>query len=213
MVFFVYFCFVLTSFSGNVFQFENVNKSQKNVKMSKENVISVIYSPEKRKRNTKYRKQSPYFEPGHELCSKRKKEPWNPPKSPFELIQETLYDKPWQLLIATIFLNKTTGKVALPILKDFLTKWPDPDSLSSCDEDTIADILQPCGLNHRRARVIKRFTEEYLMKPWKYPIELYGIGKYGNDSYRIFCVNEWKQVRPNDKKLNLYHQWLKDNYL
>ena len=180
-------------------------------KMSK----SVINSPEKprKRKNTKYRKQSPYFEPGHELCNKRKKEPWEPPKSPFELIQETLYDKPWQLLIATIFLNKTTGKVALPILKEFLTKWPDPDSLSSCDEDTIADILQPCGLNHRRARVIKRFTEEYLMKPWKYPIELYGIGKYGNDSYRIFCVNEWRQVRPNDKKLNLYHQWLKENYL
>lgn len=36
--------------------------------------------------------------------------------------------------------------------------------------------------------------DEYLTKPWRYPIELHGIGKYGNDSYRIFCVNEWKQV-------------------
>lgn len=37
--------------------------------------------------------------------------------------------------------------------------------------------------------------DEYLNKQWKYPIELHGIGKYGNDSYRIFCVNEWKEVR------------------
>jgi len=37
-------------------------------------------------------------------------------------------------------------------------------------------------------------TEEYLTKSWTYPDELYGIGKYGNDSYRIFCVNEWKEV-------------------
>lgn len=37
--------------------------------------------------------------------------------------------------------------------------------------------------------------DEYLHKQWKYPIELHGIGKYGNDSYRIFCVNEWKEVR------------------
>ena len=29
---------------------------------------------------------------------------------------------------------------------------------------------------------------------WQYPIELYGIGKYGNDSYRIFCTPEWKEV-------------------
>lgn len=36
--------------------------------------------------------------------------------------------------------------------------------------------------------------DEYLVKQWKYPIELHGIGKYGNDSYRIFCVNEWKEV-------------------
>lgn len=39
-------------------------------------------------------------------------------------------------------------------------------------------------------------SDEYLTKPWRYPIELHGIGKYGNDSYRIFCVNEWKQVSP-----------------
>ena len=26
--------------------------------------------------------------------------------------------------------------------------------------------------------------------PWVYPDELHGIGKYGNDSYRIFCTGE-----------------------
>lgn len=39
-----------------------------------------------------------------------------------------------------------------------------------------------------------QFSDEYLTKKWTYPIELHGIGKYGNDSYKIFCVNEWKQV-------------------
>ena len=51
-----------------------------------------------------------------------------------------------------------------------------------------------------------------MHKPWKYPIELYGIGKYGNDSYRIFCVNEWKLVRPKDRMLNKYHEWLWDQH-
>lgn len=37
-------------------------------------------------------------------------------------------------------------------------------------------------------------VDEYLTKQWRYPIELHGIGKYGNDSYRIFCINEWRQV-------------------
>ena len=33
-----------------------------------------------------------------------------PPKSPFNLVQETLWKEPWKLLIATIFLNRTTGQ-------------------------------------------------------------------------------------------------------
>jgi len=34
-----------------------------------------------------------------------------PPASPFGLVQEQLYKEPWKLLVATIFLNKTTGGV------------------------------------------------------------------------------------------------------
>lgn len=54
-------------------------------------------------------------------------------------------------------------------------------------------------------------SEEYITKAWKYPIELHGIGKYGNDSYKIFCVNEWRDVKPRDSKLVLYHKWLHEN--
>lgn len=38
------------------------------------------------------------------------------------------------------------------------------------------------------------FLEEYLTKQWRYPVELHGIGKYGNDSYRIFCLGEWREA-------------------
>ncbi len=56
------------------------------------------------------------------------------------------------------------------------------------------------------------FADDYLTVDWTYPIELYGIGKYGNDSYRIFCVDEWRTVRPKDKMLNKYHEWLGRTY-
>jgi methyl-CpG-binding domain protein 4 len=49
---------------------------------------------------------------------------------------------------------------------------------------------------------------DFLSKNWKYPIELYGIGKYGNDSYRLFCVNEWRIVQPDDILLSKYKDWL-----
>lgn len=82
-------------------------------------------------------------------------------------------------------------------------------------------------------------ADEYLNKQWRYPIDLHGIGKYGNDSYRIFCVGEWRQVSgiptillsvyyisfvmnfigvfiskvtPEDHMLNKYHAWLWENH-
>ena len=33
-----------------------------------------------------------------------------PPCSPYGLVQEELWEDPWKLLVATIFLNRTTGK-------------------------------------------------------------------------------------------------------
>merc|ERR1712223_978434 len=103
-------------------------------------------------------KKSPYFTKNHELCIRTKvKFSWTPPKSPFNLIQEELYSEPWKLLLATIFLNKTNGKVALPLFWDFLTKWPNPESVCEASEEDIATFLQPIGLYNRRARVVKRF--------------------------------------------------------
>ncbi|XP_074458947.1 methyl-CpG-binding domain protein 4 isoform X8 [Larus michahellis] len=136
---------------------------------------------------------------------------WTPPRSPFNLVQETLFHDPWKLLIATIFLNKTSGKMAIPVLWEFLKKYPSPEITRTADWKEMSELLRPLGLYELRAKTIIRFSDEYLSKRWKYPIELHGIGKYGNDSYRIFCVNEWKEVQPQDHKLNVYHAWLWEN--
>ncbi|XP_064632527.1 uncharacterized protein LOC135490887 [Lineus longissimus] len=137
---------------------------------------------------------------------------WTPPKSPYKLVQESLFHDPWKLLIATIFLQRTAGKAAIPVLWEFFTKWPSAEIARDSDWREIAKLLQPLGLHEKRAQIVVRFSDEYLSKDWKYPMELYGIGKYGNDSYRIFCLNEWKQVTPDDHMLNYYHRWLWRNH-
>ncbi|XP_075014639.1 methyl-CpG-binding domain protein 4 isoform X2 [Calonectris borealis] len=162
------------------------------------------------------RKTSPYFSSKY---SKEAPSPprrkafrkWTPPRSPFNLVQETLFHDPWKLLIATIFLNKTSGKMAIPVLWEFLKKYPSPEITRTADWKEMSELLKPLGLYELRAKTIIKFSGEYLSKRWKYPIELHGIGKYGNDSYRIFCVNEWKEVQPQDHKLNVYHAWLWEN--
>ncbi|XP_063267438.1 methyl-CpG-binding domain protein 4 [Prinia subflava] len=181
-------------------------------------VPAVRVSPEESVPRTQVerRKTSPYFSSKY---SKEAPTPprrkalrkWTPPRSPFNLIQETLFHDPWKLLIATIFLNKTSGKMAIPVLWEFLKKYPSPEVARAADWKEMSELLKPLGLYELRAKTIIRFSGEYLSKAWRYPIELHGIGKYGNDSYRIFCVNEWKEVQPEDHKLNVYHTWLWEN--
>ncbi|CAL1270988.1 unnamed protein product [Larinioides sclopetarius] len=160
--------------------------------------------------------QSPYFNTKSKANNpltpsffRRNIPKWIPPRSPYNLIQEDLYHDPWKLLIATICLQKTTGKSVKRILANFFTKFPTPEEIFTAQPSDISKVLEPLGLQDKKAKIIIRFSDEYVNKNWKYPIELHGIGKYGNDSYRIFCVNEWKQVEPKDHMLEKYHQWLK----
>uniref|UniRef100_A0A3Q3XMQ5 Methyl-CpG-binding domain protein 4 n=1 Tax=Mola mola TaxID=94237 RepID=A0A3Q3XMQ5_MOLML len=136
---------------------------------------------------------------------------WTPPRSPYNLVQETLFHDPWKLLVATIFLNKTR-KMAIPLLWQFFEHYPSPEVTSESDWKPMSEFMKPLGLYELRAKTLIRFSEEYLTKQWHYPIELHGIGKYGNDSYRIFCVGEWRQVTPDDHMLNKYHTWLWENH-
>nr|XP_058144610.1 methyl-CpG-binding domain protein 4 isoform X7 [Dasypus novemcinctus] len=92
--------------------------------------------------------------------------------------------------------SSPTSKMAIPVLWEFLEKYPSAEVARTADWREVSELLKPLGLYDLRAKTIIKFSDEYLTKQWKYPIELHGIGKYGNDSYRIFCINEWKQVRP-----------------
>lgn len=160
------------------------------------------------------RKTSPYFSGRNGALSPPKRKAfrkWTPPRSPFNLVQETLFHDPWRLLVATIFLNKTSGKMAIPVLWEFFQRYPSAEVTRASDWRPLCVLLQPLGLSTLRARTLVRFSDEYLSKLWRYPIELHGIGKYGNDSYRIFCVEEWREVSPDDHKLNDYHAWLWKN--
>lgn len=45
------------------------------------------------------------------------------------------------------------------------------------------------------------------MKGWRKSVrELYGIGKYGEDAYRLFCLGDF-EVEPDDRFLRIYKGW------
>ncbi|ORY02224.1 DNA glycosylase [Basidiobolus meristosporus CBS 931.73] len=130
--------------------------------------------------------------------------------SPYRFIQEVLASDTWKMLISTIFLNRTRGITAVPILAQFFKLFSRPEDVAEVHEKTIASLMQPLGLHRTRAKRIVRFSQEFLEnRTWLKPSELYGIGKYGDDSYVLFCTNDdaWMHLTPDDVQLKKYLGW------
>ena len=71
------------------------------------------------------------------------------------------------------------------------------------DKDTIAEMLKDLGMKNVRANRIWRMSCDFINWDGKDATELFGIGKYGSDSYEIF----YKDKIPDnlqDKELKRY---------
>jgi len=80
--------------------------------------------------------------------------------------------------------------------------------LAEADLEDLQKLIKPLGMWRRRARTLKRFSEEYLLGGWNTAKDLYGCGKYADDSWQIFCQGVWRSVDPDDHALNMYHDFL-----
>ena len=134
---------------------------------------------------------------------------WQPPKSPYTLLQEQIWQDPWKIFVCCIFCNLTKRLTAEPYFWEVLKRWPTPEKLADADYDELVKLIQPLGLSQRRAKALKNMSYEYIHKDWKDDAtKLYGIGKYGSDAYRIFCKGEWREVEPKDGALINYKNYL-----
>jgi methyl-CpG-binding domain protein 4 len=111
----------------------------------------------------------------------------------------------WEHMVGVIMLNQTGRKPVKMTLPEFLYWFPTPHALLQADEDFVKTIIAPLGmLNVRYTRLI-RMTEDYLTWDGDDATMLYGIGKYGSDSYEIFFKQNYT-VEPTDKELKRYLQ-------
>ncbi|KAL1529298.1 hypothetical protein AB1Y20_000252 [Prymnesium parvum] len=138
---------------------------------------------------------------------------WRAPRSPYGLLEEVLWHRPWALLLGCILLNQTSRAQVDPVLARLLARFPDAAHLAGASSEAAAmgeveHILRPLGLQRLRAARVVCFSQEFLRGAWTKPEELPGVGKYGADAYRIFCCGEWKTTRPSDHALQWYCEWL-----
>lgn len=134
--------------------------------------------------------------------------------SPYNLMQEAYRDDPWALLVGCILFNMVHGSKARPVLEEFLLRWPIPIWLleqAQEDQDLVLcemrTMFKPLGFQNRRADRVLFMTCDYCDSSWNGdPLELHGIGKYGADSFNIFCRG-YLVEDVQDKELRNYVRW------
>ena len=109
----------------------------------------------------------------------------------------------WQHMVGVICLNQTGRKKVKKVLPGFFKRFPTPEKLLESNKDTIAEMLKDLGMKNVRTHRIWRMTEEYMTWDGEDATKLFGIGKYGSDSYRIFYKNEIPE-NVQDKELKRY---------
>jgi methyl-CpG-binding domain protein 4 len=137
---------------------------------------------------------------------------WVPPKSPVGMLQEDLWPDEWKILVACLLHNQTSRKQVNKVYQKLFEMYPTPVSMESADVQDLQSLLKPLGMWRKRSATLQRFSREYLEKNWNTPKELFGCGKYAEDTWRVFCMGDWKNVEPNDHALNKYRVWLEENY-
>ena len=118
------------------------------------------------------------------------------------MVQQQIEGK-WQHMVAVICLNQTGRKKVKKVLPGFFKRFPNAWKLLLSNTDTIAEMLKDLGMKNVRANRIWRMSCDFIDWDGKDATELFGIGKYGSDSYRIFFKNEIPD-NVQDKELKRY---------
>lgn len=127
------------------------------------------HRPEKKPRSSSPRKQppklSPYFPKPLPLIETSCL-PFPPISAPtFGLIQEQLSLSPFRLLVATIFLNRTRGPVAIPVLFKLFDLYPTIEDMASANHEDIVAIIRGLGFQNQRATKFIALAQKWLECP------------------------------------------------
>lgn len=120
-----------------------------------------------------------------------------------ELMVQQQVNNSWEHMVGVIMLNQTNRKIVKSVLPEFLYWFPDSNALIRADEEFVKSILAPLGLTNVRYKRILQMSNDYISWDGDDASKLYGIGKYGSDSYEIFFKNNLS-VKPSDKELLKY---------
>jgi len=96
----------------------------------------------------------------------------------------------WQHMVGVICLNQTSRIQVKRVLPELFKHYPTPESLLRSSPKLIKMIIEPLGMVNVRENRLRRMSKDFLTWDGEDATQLYGIGKYGSDSYRLFYKKE-----------------------
>ena len=139
---------------------------------------------------------------------------WKPPllnQRESSLMQEKYFPDRWKMLICCLMLNLTSYKQVVPVIDEFFHRWPTAKAASEADEMEMKELLKTLGFYNKRSKTIIKMSKQ-LQTGVVCIKQLYGCGKYADDSDRIFFRGLWKETIPTDRVLQRYIDFLKGYY-
>ena len=112
-------------------------------------------------------------------------------------------DAVWQHMVAVIMLNQTGRKPVKTVAPIFWSRWRSPQAFLEATPDEVRDVIWSLGMVNRRYDRLTQMTLDFMEWDGIDATKLYGIGKYGSDSYEIFFKQNYA-VEPTDKELQRY---------
>ena len=109
----------------------------------------------------------------------------------------------WQHMTAVIMLNQTGRTPVKTVAPIFWHNWKSPYSFLQATEQEVKDVIWSLGMVNVRYKRLHQMTLDFMEWDGNQADKLYGIGKYGSDSYEIFFKNNYT-VEPTDKELIRY---------
>jgi methyl-CpG-binding domain protein 4 len=129
-----------------------------------------------------------------------------------DLMVQQQVDNVWQHMVGVICLNQTGRKQVKSVLPKFFKRWPTHDALLYATRNEIEEVIAPLGMRRVRAERLYRMSEQFGDWNGQDATELYGIGKYGSDSYRLFYKKELPEdVGDHELKRYIDEEFLVDN--
>lgn len=103
-----------------------------------------------------------------------------------DLMVQQQVENVWQHMVGVICLNQTGRKQVKSVLPKLFGICPTPVHFLNTTSETIKQIIQPLGMVNVREKRLRQMSLDYLTWDGEDATDLYGIGKYGSDSYELF---------------------------